>query len=346
MADSNNAVRRALKRILIATVSALSFTALSRTPTVAMPQAAAGPRANASRTLERVTGASVWRPGDAALKAIRSECGQADPREYGECFIKGMREHGASPEAVAFASALAAGKSGPGYMTDFTEGGRVAVAHVVFPQPKRSRDGWLLVNGSPTPVDVDNLSLLPLAEVRSDIVFQEIRRTYTRASVYAEPRSDPSPPLVPRAAEAQEFLVDYALLDGCATCKRVGSAQFAFDFAGNGRFEGASLRGVWMTRDQGTLAPVSMTKDFHIHLVADHSAGYRWQLASPLDERFVSLVSTTYATPDARTGTPGVEDWIFHPRAPGRTIIRFEKVLPGEKNPPRDRRFFFVVTVQ
>jgi len=346
MTDSNNAVRRALKRILIAAVSVSSLTMPLRTPGLAADQARTGPRASASRTPERVTGASVWRPGDAALKAIRSKCGQAAPREYGECFIMGMREHGASPEAIAFTRALAAGRSGPGYIEDFTEGGRVAVAHVVFPGQDRSRGAWLLVNGSPTPVDVDNLSLLPLAEVRSDIVFQEIRRTYTRASVFAEPRSDPSPPLIPRPAEAQEFLVNYALLDGCGTCRRVGSAQFAFDFDSNGRFEGASLRGVWMTRDQGTLAPVSITKDFHIHLVADHSAGYRWQLASPLDERFVSLVSTTYSTPEAKSGTLGVEDWIFHPRAQGRTIIRFEKLLQGEKNPPRNRRFFVVVTVQ
>jgi len=346
MTDPQNAASRVLKRAVIALVLASSLMTRLRTPALPVPQIAAGSPANAPPALEQSTGASAWHPGDAAVKAIRAQCGQADPQQYGQCFIRGMQEHGASPEAVAFARRLATGKSGAGYMEDFTEGGRVGVAHVVFAQRDRSREAWLLVNGSPSPVDVDNLSLLPLADVRSDIVFQEIRRTYTRASVFAEPRSAPSPPLVPRPAEAQEFLVNYALLDGCGTCKQVGSAQFAFDFAGNGRFEGVSLRGVWMTHDQGTLAPVNMTKDFHIHLVADHAAGYRWQLASPLDERFVSLVSTTYSRPEAKSSTPGVEDWIFHPRAPGRTIIRFEKVHPGEKNPPRDRRFFFVVTVQ
>lgn len=345
MTRAKNAARRIVKQDA-ALLAALGAMALLRTPALAIFQGAAGPSGSALRTQDRVTRASVWRPSDAVLQAIRSECGKADPRQFGQCFLKGMQEHGAPAEAIVFARSLAMGKNGVGYLEGFTEGGRVAVAHVVNVQRDASREGWLLVNGSPSPVDVDNLSLLPMSDVRSDIVFQEIRRNYARASIFPEPQSDSSPPLVPRAGDAQEFLVNYALLDGCRTCKRIGSAQFAFDFAGSGRFEGVSLRGVWMTREQGTLAPVSIMKDFHIHLAADHSAGYHWQLASSLDQRFVSLVGTTYSTPDARSGTPGIEDWTFHPRAQGRTIIRFEKVRPGEKNPPRDRRFFFVVTVQ
>lgn len=337
---------RVVKRGFIAIVAALSAIGALQMPAPAISRAAAGSLSDASRPPAQIAGASAWHPSDAALKAIRSACRQADPRQYPPCFLKGMQDHGASPDAIAFARKLATGSAGVGYIEDFTEGGRVAVAHVVFVRRDASREAWLLVNGSPSPVDVDNLSLLPLADMRSDIVFQEIRRTYAKAGVFAEPRPDPSPPLVPRPGGAQEFPVDYALLDGCPACKRVGSAQFAFDFAGDGKFEGASLRGVWMTRDQGTLAPVSMTKNFHIHLAADHSAGYQWQLASPLDERLVFLVGTSYSTPDAASGTPGVEDWVFHPRAKGRTIIRFEKVRPGEKNPPHDRRFFFVVTVQ
>lgn len=99
-----------------------------------------------------------------------------------------------------------------------------------------------------------------------------------------------------------------------------------------------------MTPDQGTLAPVTVSKDFHIHLAADHSAGYGWQLAAPLDERFVSLVSTAY--PKVTSRTPGVEDWVFHARATGRTIIRFQEMHRDEKQLRRDRRFFVVVTVQ
>jgi predicted secreted protein len=341
-----NRTGRGLKPGLIVLLTGLSAAASLRLLAASVPQGGAISSRHVSSS-HPVTAASVWHPSDADLKAIRSECNQADPAQYSQCFIKGMQQKGASPDAITFARSLeVSGKGRAGYLEDFTEGGRVAVAHVVFAQRDSTDVAWLLVNGSPSLIDVDNLSLLPLADVRSDMIFREIRRTFDRAGVFADSRSDPSPPLVPRPGDAQEFLVNYALRDGCRTCKRVGSAQFAFDFAGDGKFEGASLRGVWMTPAQGTLAPVSIAKDFHIHLAADHSAGYRWQLASPLDERFVSLVSTTYTTPDAGSGTPGVEDWIFHPRAPGRTIIRFEKVHPGEKNPPRDRRFFVVVTVQ
>ncbi len=342
-ASTNSAIHRWEPAFIIWLLT-LSLVTPARLPAGALQQGT--PSTGGSRSHAPVGSAAIWHPGTAALKAIRSDCSQPDP-EFGPCFIKGMQENGASPSAIAFARSLQAdGKSGVGYMKDLTEGGHVAVAQVVFPRPQGSREAWLLVNGSPSPIDVDDLSLLPMTDVRSDMVFREIRRTFTKVGVYSEPRSEPSPALIPRAAEAQEFLVNYALLNACGTCKRVGTAQFAFDFEGNGKFEGVSLRGVWMTPDQGTLAPVSMVKDFHFHLVADHAAGYRWQLASPLDERFVSLVSTTYSTPNGKAGIPGVEDWVFHPRAPGRTIIRFQKVHPGEKIVPRERRFFFVVTIQ
>jgi predicted secreted protein len=342
--------RRHTGRGLIAAVVTLAAMCGARREALSAPwrqQAVArdssGPRAGHLR----VTEAAVWHPTEAVVKGIQSECAAAAAAQYGQCFIKGMQEKGAPPGAVEFARTLdATGHGGAGFVEDFTEGGPVAVAHVVFPGRKFSREGWLLVNGSPSPIDVDDLTLLPLQDVKSDMIFQEIRRTFSKATVFSESRQQPSPPLVPRAGEAQEFLVNYQLLDGCATCKRVGSVQFAFDFTSSARFEGASLRGVWMSPDQGSLAPVGMDKDFHIHLVADHDAGYKWQLASPLDERFVSLVSTTYAAHAGQAGNIGVEDWTFHPRAPGRTIIRFQKVRPGETNPPRDRRFFFVVTVR
>ena len=345
MTATRNASRARLIRRFAAVL--LAFGALDAAAAAGRSQqTTVSASSRASQLHLQVSAASVWHPDDAALKAIRSECSRTDPSQYGQCFLKGMQERGASANAVAFARTLQNSKEGMGYMQDFTEGGHVAVAQVVFPGREGSRAAWLLVNGDPSPIDVDDLALLPMGDVRLDIVFREIRRTYARVSVFGESRSEASPPLMPRAAEAQEFLVNYALRDGCRDCKRLGSAQFAFDFEGNGKFEGVSLRGVWMTPDQGTLAPVSVEKDFHFHLVADHAAGYHWELASPIDERFVSPAGTTYSAADPKSGTPGVEDWTFHPRASGRTIIRFQKVRAGEKAAPRERRFFFVVTIR
>lgn len=338
-----SAAERGLRVIMIAVLLAGGGARSQGPPAGRSLEASGTTSSRAARGPQHVSKSAVWNPTEAVLNVIRSECG---PSQDGQCFVEGMQKHGASADAVTFARTLERTKSGVGYMKDFTEGGRVAVARVVFPWRANPNEAWLLVNGSPSPIDVDDLPLLPLGSVKADMIFQEIRRTFTRVAVFSDPRTQASPPLVPRPGNAQEFLVNDSLLDGCRTCRQVGAVQFAFDFTGDGKFEGVTMRGVWMTPDQGQLAPVAVGRDFHIHLVADHSAGYSWQLASPLNESLLALVDKTYSSREGQPGNTGVEDWVFHAQAPGRSIIRFKKVRPGEQNPPRDRRFFFVVTAR
>jgi predicted secreted protein len=349
------------KRALLRSIPAVAV--LAGVITMAAARAGASKQAApGAQTQALVTASVVWKPDGAALKAIEEECGRGTPSGFAACFTNGMRAHGASSEAVAFAQQLAASGRGLGYVTDFTEGGKVAVAHAVFLAPGRPngepRQAWLLVNGTPPAVDVDELSLLPQQSAEGDLILQEIRRSYPKAGIYGGERTAASPAMMSRQEGGQRFPVTYALRSGCQSCEEVGNAEIAFDFSADSKFQGATLLGMWMRKDMGTLVDVQSGRDFYLHLPSDHSAGYSWQLASPLDEKLLKLVSKDYFEPGGQSGQSGqsdqvgkvgktgIEKWTLHALAPGRTIVRFQSVQPGETNPPPDRKFFFAVTVQ
>jgi len=176
-----------------------------------------------------MTASVVWMPEAAALKAIELACGGSDPSKYARCFVDSMRADAASSEAVAFAQELAGSGRRPGYVTDFTEGGRVAVAHVAFPAPNgpddRPNGAWLLVNGSPSIVDVDDLALLPETSVEGDLILQEIQRTYSKAGIYGDERTEASPAMMLRPGGGQRFPITYTLRNGCPSCEEVGNAD-------------------------------------------------------------------------------------------------------------------------
>lgn len=179
-----------------------------------------------AQTSPAVTASTVWNPDAAAIKAIEETCGSADSANYVACFVRGMGAHGASPQAIAFAQELAVnGSRGLGYATDFTEGGRVAVTHVVFPARTEASDppgqGWLLVNGSPATVNVDDLTLLPVASLESDLILQEIRRSHSKAGIYGDERTAASPAMMLRPDGGQRFPITYTLRNGCRSCEEV-----------------------------------------------------------------------------------------------------------------------------
>ena len=307
----------------------------------------AGRTVNESQRLFPVKDSIVWNPEAATLKAIVDECGKANETGPAACFIKGMKAQGASADAVAFSEMLVEKNGGsPGYTTDFTEGGKVAVARVVFPLQPSPNQHWVFINGSPEVVDANDLALLPKDAFDGDFILQEIRRTFPGAAVFTSNRSDPSPALVPLSDGGQRFLVGYPLMNGCQACANVGHSEVAFDFASDGKFEGATLLGLWMRKDQGTLVAVQAGRDFTLHMLSSHSAGFSWQLASALDEKVVKFVSKEYSEPGGVLGKKGVEKWTMHAVAPGKTIIRLENVRAGETDPPPDRKFYFAVTVQ
>lgn len=188
-----------------------------------------------ARAAERVTAAAVWRPEPGFMARFHRECDAFGGNGFTDCFVKAMVGAGASPAAVAFARRL----GGDGYLEALQQTrSPVAVAHIVDPFRANENNAWLLVNGVPPLIDVDNQSLLALAAMRQALAYREIVRRFPRASLWPEGRGASGPQI--RLA-GQEFVVLYWLRDFCHACAVVGRVRFAFNFDHAGRFLGTRL---------------------------------------------------------------------------------------------------------
>ena len=74
---------------------------------------------------------------------------------------------------------------------------------------------------------------------------------------------------------------------------------------------------------------------FSIRLQSNPTTGYGWQLARPLDEKIVVLVTNDYIRPDTTlVGAGGHEVWAFKAVGRGQADITLTYVRPWETNQP------------
>ena len=77
---------------------------------------------------------------------------------------------------------------------------------------------------------------------------------------------------------------------------------------------------------------VVMGREFSLTLASNATTGYHWELAAPLDEALVKLVSSTYQAPGTGLlGAGGQEIWTFRAVGRGQTVIQLKYVRPWEK---------------
>jgi predicted secreted protein len=311
-----------------------------------------------------VTAAAVWNPAPDALAAIRQKCGEADPTHIERCFLNEMKADGASPEALAFSESVAT-SLGVVYLRAFRHVGRVDVAYIEYAFRANELEGVLLVNGNPSPIDVDDESFTPDAEMRKNAAYAALAEQYPKISVWPGDRFDNKLPEVTSTGWGfQTFLVQYKLRDGCHACAEVGTATLGFKFDTQGNFQGSRVASVVSATAaaQAAAIPTSSTgfdvaggveqirvlagKQFSITLNANHTTGYSWRLAKPLDPAMLRQISDDYhaATSDA-VGAPGEEVWTFESVAAGNVELDFEYVRPFEKDakPAKTAKYSIVI---
>jgi inhibitor of cysteine peptidase len=91
---------------------------------------------------------------------------------------------------------------------------------------------------------------------------------------------------------------------------------------------------------------VIIGQDFTLTLESNHTTGYRWQLAKPLDDAVVKYVGSQYR--EAHSGRPGAggeELWTFQAVGRGRTQIAMHYIRPWERNVPSAKQTAFVIVV-
>lgn len=100
---------------------------------------------------------------------------------------------------------------------------------------------------------------------------------------------------------------------------------------------------------------VEMGLEFAIVLVSNPTTGYSWQLAEPLDEDIVELVSTEFEKNGSEgegegeeepLGAPGEEVWTFEAIGEGSTEISLEYVRPWETDASPEETKTFEIEVK
>jgi hypothetical protein len=190
---------------------------------------------------QTVTAAAVWHPDPEFLQRFHKRCDGRAGTGFDACFAAAMAKAGASPAALDFTRHL----DDEAYLQALAEtGGPIAVAHVFYPFRANENDAWLLVNGTPPLIDVDNRRYLALPAMRSSAGYLAIYHRYRNVTFWPGDRGVSSPQV---AQGGREFIIGYLLRDLCHACATIGHVRFAFEFDASGKFLGTRLVSVTPT---------------------------------------------------------------------------------------------------
>lgn len=197
---------------------------------------------------EQISDSSVWTPSDQQLASVRTACKNNTNQNFAECFLAQMPDLGASEDAVSFARDYADQNHGTvAFLRGFHALDSVDLAYAYFPAGGEMRQGWLLVNGSPSVINVDDLDRLPEAQMQKNGTWTALRAKYPGLQLSLEDSERPGDalPQIERLPDGSErFIIQYALRDGCRSCALVGHAAYSFDFDPGGRLAAVRFVGV------------------------------------------------------------------------------------------------------
>ena len=124
---------------------------------------------------------AVWNAAGDDLNEIARACDNS--AAYNQCFIEQMGGY-ASTDAVAFSQLLAAQKAPrAGYLAGMREAGLVDLGYVVYPGGTKSSHGWVLMNGFPSLVNVDDFAMLPQADSKRTRCSQHCAETTRKCNL-------------------------------------------------------------------------------------------------------------------------------------------------------------------
>jgi len=226
--------------------------------------------------VDRPVGAdAVWQPEAQFLAIVRKTCGEESSSNFGECFAKQMAS-AAPPAAVAFTRSI----HNEGWLRDFRKVARVDIAYVLYPFRANENQGWLLVNGSPSLVDVDNLQKLPKSEMEENLAWSQLIARSPRATLFPGDRTGATGPLaILNPDGSEEFVVGYKVLDGCPTCAQLGVAFLGFEFNPKGKQTAMEFIEFSPDADGPPAQPIHIRAGQKFTLALKGDAKHEWSLA-------------------------------------------------------------------
>jgi predicted secreted protein len=324
--------------IRLPSIAAVAFLLIALIASL-FPAAAAGDQ-DAARTA--FTKDVTWAVDRQTVQLAKQRCSDLGGQQLEECFSEAMAFLGASADAVYFTKCFGGGS----FVRKFRETGKVDVAYVVHPFKANENQGYLLVNGEPPIVDVDDIPLLPRESLEQDKAYAAIKRKFPKVTLWPGDRSVKQYPILESTpGGGQSFAVPYTLRNFCHACEVLGTAFFSFDFDREGHFSGARLLRVEPSvkkvqtrveprRDSEQSRSIVMTeegREFTIRLTSNRTTGFQWRVGGMLDDRIVKLVKSDYLSYDTGlAGSGGEEVWTFTAVGKGETQITMEYARPWE----------------
>jgi len=274
-------------------------------------------------------------PAQISMEAIRAVCDSAGGAALNECFVRALAKAGAPDAAVAFSRTL----DQPGVARSFHAAGPVDIVVVELPYRANENYVGMLVNGTPSPIDVDDASRHPRG-----------------VTLWPGARDPGAAPDVERASDGTvRVVVPYRMKDGCRACAILGTTWLAFAFDARGTLGGVTPVGVAAAQpgdaslavtDRGRPLTVRPGHEFRIVIVTNPTTGYSWRLRRPLDTAKVRFVERRYHAPRTNlVGAAGIEVWTFGALAEGTTRIDLDSVRPWERDVPPVQTASFTVTI-
>jgi len=292
------------------------------------------------KAAKKVTVNVVFAGDTKFVDAVKSGCQDLHPDKLQDCFAGAMKKAGASTAAVEFSKQLGE----PGFVRDFRVAGPVDVAYVLYPYRANENQSWLIVNGDPAAIDVDNSKLVTIAAraLKNNSAYTGLAKAHPDLSPWPGDRYSTEMPDVEMGAKGGvHIIVNYRLREKCHSCAVLGHAWYSFEFDAKGLFAGARLMAISVTRDKAPMTramsktgstPVGSTvgEELTIALPVKDAAASEWTLAKALDSAKVRLIEHSHVAPPAGNGAAGTEElWKFAALGAGTTEIAFQRT--GEK---------------
>lgn len=186
---------------------------------------------------EQIGPSAVWNVSDSDVAQISQTCKTTQASNYSACFIAQMPNFGASAEAVSFTQTYATQNHG---MVTFLKGfhavDSVDVGYAFFPAAADFNQRWLLLNGIPAVINVDDFNLLPQAEMAGDPRYVALHKQFPQVALFDGDRPFNAVPEIESLPDGRQwFRIGYPLKNQCRACPVVGRARYGFEFDPAGR---------------------------------------------------------------------------------------------------------------
>ncbi|MCX5854898.1 MAG: hypothetical protein NTZ24_10120 [Deltaproteobacteria bacterium] len=182
---------------------------------------------------------ALWQGDEKKLiEMVMEECREQEPGMIGECLYDVLEEGKASPEALAFMKRI----DNDGYLSGYRPAGSLGIAYVTYPFRANENHGYLLVNGNPPAINVDDLSLFDQETLEMDPTYGKLKRRFPDIMFWGGNRHEKEviqEEALPEGGVRLVFI--YRFLKGCRACQVLGNAWVAFDFDKDGTFKGTKL---------------------------------------------------------------------------------------------------------